>query len=385
MHMAMAPAFHQGEPGPYACALGGAGETMRGMQLSQLISGARPRTLALGVAPVWIGAAGAWALMRGREHTLPQCAWVAGGAHCASSPARMTTLMLLCLGVAVFLQIAANFANDYSDGIRGTDAHRAAAAVANRVEYVTRVTGPGDVEREETLDYEELHAPTRLVASGVPTRAVLTAAAVNAALACACGLAAVVITGYWWLLAVGALCVLAGWFYVGGAHPYGYRGWGEIAAFVFFGPVATLGTTVTMAGAVDWIAVCASVAVGLVALAVLSVNNLRDIRTDAQAGKRTWAVRLGARATTVCIIVAIALVMLAALAAGVFVGVHGGDLPHLTVGWGFCAVLGMVCVLLTGYFTCFEVARGEYMRAMWSLSLLALWLALAFTGFAMAL
>lgn len=383
--MHMAPALPDGKPGPYACALGGAGETMRGMQLSQLISGARPRTLALGVAPVWIGAAGAWALMRGREHTLPQCAWVAGGAHCASSPARMTTLMLLCLGVAVFLQIAANFANDYSDGIRGTDAHRAAAAVANRVEYVTRVTGPGDVEREETLDYEELHAPTRLVASGVPTRAVLTAAAVNAALACACGLAAVVITGYWWLLAVGALCLLAGWFYVGGAHPYGYRGWGEIAAFVFFGPVATLGTTVTMAGAVDWIAVCASVAVGLVALAVLSVNNLRDIRTDAQAGKRTWAVRLGARATTVCIIVAIALVMLAALAAGVFVGVHGSDLPHLTVGWGFCAVLGMVCVLLTGYFTCFDVARGEYMRAMWSLSLLALWFALAFTGFAMAL
>ena len=202
--MHMAPAFHQGEPGPYAFALVGAGETMRGMQLSQLISGARPRTLALGVAPVWIGAAGAWALMRGREHTLPQCAWVAGGAHCTSSPARMTTLMLLCLGVAVFLQIAANFANDYSDGIRGTDAHRAAAAVANRVEYVTRATGPGDVEREETLDYEELHAPTRLVASGVPPRAVLTAAAVNAALACACGIAAVVITGYWWLLALGA-------------------------------------------------------------------------------------------------------------------------------------------------------------------------------------
>lgn len=383
--MHMAPAFHQGEPGPYACALGGAGETMRGMHLSQLISGARPRTLALGVAPVWIGAAGAWALMRGREHTLPQCAWVAGGAHCASSPARMTTLMLLCLGVAVFLQIAANFANDYSDGIRGTDAHRAAAAVANRVEYVTRATGPGDVEREETLDYEELHAPTRLVASGVPPRAVLTAAAVNAALACACGLAAVVITGYWWLLAVGALCVLAGWFYVGGAHPYGYRGWGEVAAFVFFGPVATLGTTVTMAGAVDWPTAYASVVIGLVALAVLSVNNLRDIRSDAQAGKRTWAVRLGARATTVCIIVVIALVMLAVLAAGVYVGVHGSTLAHLTAGWGFCAVLGMVCVLLTGYFTCFEVARGEYMRAMWSLALLALWFALAFTGFAMVM
>ena len=383
--MHMAPAFHQREPGPYACALGGAGETMRGMHLSQLISGARPRTLALGVAPVWIGAAGAWALMRGREHTLPQCAWVAGGAHCASSPARMTTLMLLCLGVAVFLQIAANFANDYSDGIRGTDAHRAAAAVANRVEYVTRATGPGDVEREETLDYEELHAPTRLVASGVPPRAVLTAAAVNAALACACGLAAVVITGYWWLLAVGALCVLAGWFYVGGAHPYGYRGWGEVAAFVFFGPVATLGTTVTMAGAVDWPTAYASVVIGLVALAVLSVNNLRDIRSDAQAGKRTWAVRLGARATTVCIIVVIALVMLAVLAAGVYVGVHGSTLAHLTAGWGFCAVLGMVCVLLTGYFTCFEVARGEYMRAMWSLALLALWFALAFTGFAMVM
>lgn len=355
------------------------------MQLSQLISGTRPRTLALGVAPVWIGAAGAWALMRGRAHTLPQCAWAAGGAHCASSPARMTTLMLLCLGVAVFLQIATNFANDYSDGIRGTDAHRAAVAVANRVEYVTRATGPGVVEREETLDYEELHAPTRLVASGVPPRAVLTAAVVNAALACACGLAAVVITGYWWLLAVGALCVLAGWFYVGGAHPYGYRGWGEVAAFVFFGPVATLGTTVTMAGTVDWPTACASVVIGLVALAVLSVNNLRDIRSDAQAGKRTWAVRLGARATTVCIIVVIALVMLAVLAAGVYVGVHGSALAHLTAGWGFCAVLGMVCVLLTGYFTCFEVAHGEYMRAMWSLALLALWFALAFTGFAMVL
>lgn len=355
------------------------------MQLSQLISGARPRTLALGVAPVWIGAAGAWALMRGREHTLPQCAWVAGGAHCASSPARMTTLMLLCLGVAVFLQIAANFANDYSDGIRGTDAHRADVTVANRVEYVTRATGLGDVEREETLDYEELHAPTRLVASGVPPRAVLTAAVVNAALACACGLAVVVITGYWWLLVLGAVCVLAGWFYVGGAHPYGYRGWGEIAAFVFFGPVAVLGTMFAVAGAVNWIAVGASVVVGLVALAVLSVNNLRDIRTDARAGKRTWAVRLGARTTTVCIIAVIALVMLVVLAAGVYMGMRGAALAHLTAGWGFCALLGVVCVLLTGYFTCFEVARGEYMRAMWSLSLLALWLAFAFTGFVMVL
>lgn len=365
--------------------LGGAGETMRGMQLSQLISGARPRTLALGVAPVWIGAAGAWALMRGRDRTLPQCAWAAGGAHCASSPARMVTLMLLCLGVAVFLQIATNFANDYSDGIRGTDAHRVDIAVANRVEYVTRAKESGEVEREETLDYEELHAPTRLVASGVPPRAVLTVAVVSAALACACGVAAVAITGYWWLLVVGVVCVLAGWFYVGGAHPYGYRGWGEVAAFVFFGPVAALGTMFVMSGTVNWYAMCGSVLVGLVALAVLSVNNLRDIRTDVQSGKRTWAVRLGARATTVCVIVVIALVMLAVLAAGIYVGMHGGQLSHLTVGWGFCAVLGMVCVLLTGYFTCFEVAHGEYMRAMWSLSLLALWLALAFTGAVMAL
>lgn len=358
---------------------------MRGMNLSQLISGARPRTLALGVAPVWIGAASAWGVARGRAHGLPACAWIAGGADCAPSTTRMITLMLLSLGVAVFLQIAANFANDYSDGIRGTDAHRVDIAVANRVEYVTCATESGEVEREETLDYEELHAPTRLVASGVPPRAVLTAAVVSAALACACGVAAVVITGYWWLLAMGVVCVLAGWFYVGGAHPYGYRGWGEIAAFVFFGPVAALGTMATMVGTLTWPAVCGSVLVGLVALAVLSVNNLRDIRTDAQSGKRTWAVRLGARATTVCVIVVIAIVMLAVLAAGVFVGVHGGELAHLTVGWGFCAVLGMVCMLLTGYFTCFEVAHGEYMRAMCSLSLLALWLALAFTGFVLAL
>ena len=90
--------------------------------------------------------------------------------------------------------------------------------------------------------------------------------------------------------------MLAGWFYVGGAHPYGYRGWGEIAAFVFFGPVATLGTTVAMAGAVEWPTVCASLVIGLVALAVLSVNNLRDIRLlTRRRANALWAVRGSAR------------------------------------------------------------------------------------------
>ncbi len=140
-------------------------------------------------------------------------------------------MLLYCLGVvAVF---PADRRELRERLLRRHPRHRRAPCkpqpVANRVEYVTRATGSGgDVEREETLDYEELHAPTRLVASGVP-RAVLTAAAVNAALACACGLAAVVIpTGYWWwLLAVGARCACSpAGSYVGGAHPYGYRGWG---------------------------------------------------------------------------------------------------------------------------------------------------------------
>jgi 1,4-dihydroxy-2-naphthoate octaprenyltransferase len=167
--------------------------------------------------------------------------------------------------VAVALQIATNYANDYSDGIRGTDSARV--------------------------------GPVRLVASGLATpSAVKRAAYLFFAVAGAAGLALAAAAG-WWLLAVGAACIAAGWLYTGGPRPYGYAGLGEAFVFVFFGLVATTGTAYVQLGRVTGLAVAAAVPVGLLAVAMLVVNNLRDIRGDAAGGKRTLAVRLGAERT----------------------------------------------------------------------------------------
>ncbi|MGN8247395.1 1,4-dihydroxy-2-naphthoate polyprenyltransferase, partial [Cellulomonas soli] len=164
--------------------------------------------------------------------------------------------------VALALQVGVNYANDYSDGVRGTDLDRV--------------------------------GPLRLTASGTASPGAVKAAAFAAfGVAALIGLALVVVTGDWWLLAVGAIAIAAAWGYTGGANPYGYRGLGEVGVFTFFGLVAVLGTTWTQAGQLSWPAWVGAVSVGLLACALLMVNNVRDVPTDALVGKRTLAVRIG--------------------------------------------------------------------------------------------
>ncbi|MCL3863051.1 1,4-dihydroxy-2-naphthoate polyprenyltransferase [Actinotalea sp. K2] len=206
---------------------------------AEWIEGARLRTLPAAVAPVLVGTGAAAQL------------------GSASVPRA-----LLAAGVALALQVGVNYANDFSDGVRGTDVDRV--------------------------------GPMRLTASGAaPPRQVKTAAFASFAVGGLLGLALVLVSGHWWLLAVGALAIAAAWGYTGGRRPYGYRGLGEVGVFTFFGLVAVLGTTYTQADRISWPAVLGAVAIGLLACALLMVNNLRDIPTDAVVGKRTLAVRLG--------------------------------------------------------------------------------------------
>ena len=209
---------------------------------AQWLAGARPRTLPAALAPVLVGTGAAAALDGFRPLTA-----------------------LLALLVALALQVAVNYANDYSDGVRGSDAVRV--------------------------------GPMRLVGSGAATpRQVLGAALASFAVAGFAGLALAALSS-WWLLAVGAACIAAAWTYTGGPLPYGYRALGEVFVFVFFGLVAVVGTTFVQTGSVDGLAVAASVPIGLLSVALLVVNNLRDIAGDAVVGKRTLAVLLGDRAT----------------------------------------------------------------------------------------
>jgi len=211
--------------------------------VEQWVEGARPRTLPNSIAPVLAGWGAAAAL--GASH------WVRA---------------LLALVVALALQIGVNYANDYSDGIRGTDAVRV--------------------------------GPMRLVGSGVAApSAVRTAALGSFAVAGVAGLTLIALAGQWWLLAVGAACLAAAWYYTGGTRPYGYAGLGELAVFVFFGLVAVLGTQYVVSGRITPTGGFAAVAVGAMSAAVLVANNLRDIPTDAATAKRTLAVRLGDRRT----------------------------------------------------------------------------------------
>lgn len=214
--------------------------------LRDWIGAARLRTLPLAVAPVIIGT-GAALIVRSEFH------WV---------------IALCCLVVAVALQIGVNYANDYSDGIRGTD--------------------------------DERVGPARLTASRKATPRTVRAVALTwFAIAAVTGTAVVVRTGHWWLLLVGAACVLAAWFYTGGKRPYGYAGLGELFVFVFFGLVATVGTTYVQAASVPQEAWWGGTVAGLLACAVLLANNLRDIDQDRLAGKKTLTVRIGKRATQV--------------------------------------------------------------------------------------
>ena len=209
---------------------------------AQWLEGARPRTLPAAIAPVAAGT-GAAALAGGFV------AWKA----------------VLALLVALALQVGVNYANDYSDGVRGTDADRV--------------------------------GPLRLVGSGLaPAADVRNAALASFAVAGVTGLV-LALTTAWWLLLVGAACVVAAWFYTGGRRPYGYRGLGEVSVFVFFGLVATVGTTFVQVEDFTTVSVLAGSGCGALACAILVANNLRDLETDRVAGKHTLAVRLGDRRT----------------------------------------------------------------------------------------
>ena len=204
--------------------------------MNKWVLGARPRTLPAAIAPVVVGVAIAFPVFD-----------------------FINALLSLIVGLA--LQIAVNYANDYSDGIKGTD--------------------------------EDRVGPTRLVASGMASAAEVKRAAY-------CAFAAGGAAGYllasrttYWFLAIGAAAIISAWRYTGGKNPYGYRGLGEIYVFIFFGLVATLGTFYGQAGEITVEAIMAAISNGAVSCALLAVNNIRDIEGDTKVGKRTFAVRLG--------------------------------------------------------------------------------------------
>src|SRR3954447_10530834 len=229
---------------------------------AQWVEGARPRTLPAAVAPVLAGTGAA--------------------ALCDSvRPLRA----LLALVVALALQVAVNYANDYSDGVRGTDADRV--------------------------------GPLRLVGSGAATPAAVKRAAFIAfGVAAAAGLVLAVLTS-WWLILVGLAAIGAAWGYTGGPRPYGYAGLGELFVFVFFGLVAVCGTTYVQVGRVTAVSVVCAVAIGCLACALLVANNLRDVPTDSVVGKKTLAVRIGDRRTRVLYAVLVALPFVAVVALAV--------------------------------------------------------------------
>lgn len=255
------------------------------------VAGARPRTLPAAVVPVAVGAAAAVGHETGG-------AWWRGA---------------LALVVSLALQIGVNYANDYSDGVRGTDDER-------------RV------------------GPLRLVGSGLIEPALVKRAATVAfgvAGGAGAGLALVVGPE---LFAVGAACLLAGWTYTGGPRPYGYLGLGEVFVFVFFGLVATVGTTYVLVEEITALSVLASLSVGLWATALLVINNLRDISGDRQAGKNTLAVRIGAPATRVVFI----LIHLVALALAITTSIVHDRLAGLMVVFGLAFMIQ----------ACVDVAKG---------------------------
>jgi 1,4-dihydroxy-2-naphthoate octaprenyltransferase len=206
--------------------------------MNKWIIGARPRTLPAAIAPVAVATALA-------------------GKDAAAIPA------LLALFVALSLQVGVNYANDYSDGIRGTDNDRV--------------------------------GPIRLTASGIASaQSVKNAAFISFALAAIAGLGLALMTS-WWLIAVGAAAILAAWGYTGGKNPYGYMGLGELFVFIFFGVVATVGAFFVQVETITLDSILISIPMGTFSCALLSINNIRDRALDEPAGKKTLAVRLGDR------------------------------------------------------------------------------------------
>jgi 1,4-dihydroxy-2-naphthoate octaprenyltransferase len=212
--------------------------------MNKWVAGARPRTLPAAIVPVAVGTAAA--------STAGSVIWWRAGAALVASLA---------------IQVGTNYGNDYHDGLRGTDAVRI--------------------------------GPVRLVGQGLASPAAVRRAAVlSFAVAAVAGLTLAAATT-WWLVLVGAACFAAGWLYTGGPRPYGYAGLGEAFVFVFFGVVATVGSAYVQLERITGLAVLASIPVGLLATALLVVNNLRDIPGDSRSGKLTLAVRLGPARTRV--------------------------------------------------------------------------------------
>ncbi|AOW93190.1 1,4-dihydroxy-2-naphthoate polyprenyltransferase [Rhodococcus sp. WMMA185] len=225
---------------------------------AQWIEGARPRTLPNAIAPVLVGTGAAASL---------------GGAVWWKAVLALTVSLALIVGV--------NFANDYSDGIRGTDDDRV--------------------------------GPLRLVGSRLVEPSTVKLAAVGCFSVAAVAGLVLAITTAWWLVLIGALCIAGAWYYTGGSKPYGYSGFGEVAVFVFFGLVAVLGTQYVQAETVDWVGLVSAIGVGSFSSAVLVANNLRDIPTDTESGKRTLAVRLGDSRTRILHLAALAVPFVATL------------------------------------------------------------------------
>lgn len=280
------------------------------MGMTIWIRGARLKTLPLAIAPVLIGTSLAW----------------------CDAGERRVAVAVLCGFVALLLQIAANFANDYSDGIRGTDAGRAIA------------------------DEQVSRGPARLVASGVNPRKVLVAAGICALAACLCGLAVIALTGYWWFILVGIACLAAGWFYVGGKHPYGYHYLGEIFVFIFFGLVATCGTMFALSGTITPDGLLGGSAAGLVAVAVLCVNNLRDIESDGNHGKHTWMTAMGLRNGTIFTIAILIISALIALRHLLQSSIYAAN------GIPLIAIIAILCAAQIA--ASYAIARKTYRRAL---------------------
>lgn len=264
------------------------------------LAGARPRTLVAAIVPVAVGTAAAVGYSGETQW------WRAGAA----------------LMVALALQVGVNFANDYSDGIRGTDG-------ADRI------------------------GPMRLVGSGSVAPALVKRAALSAFTAAGLLGSLLALVAGPELFVVGALCLAAAWTYTGGPRPYGYRGLGEVFVFVFFGPVATIGTSYVLTENIVAPAAGSSLAVGLWAAALLVINNLRDISSDRESGKTTLAVRLGdartrrlftamqASAMLIAVLITVATGRFAAAAlAGLPFALHAvGSVRRGAQGWELVAVL----------------------------------------------
>lgn len=247
---------------------------------TQWLAGARPRTLPAACSPVIAGT--------GLAAYAQSVSWLAA---------------VLALVVSVALQVGVNYANDYSDGIRGADAARV--------------------------------GPLRLVGSGLASPpSVIRAAFVSFGIAGLAGLALVIMTQQWWLLAVGVACVLAAWYYTGGKRPYGYAGLGEVSVFVFFGLVAVCGAAYVQVGQISLTTLLTGVWVGALACAILVANNLRDISGDTEVGKRTLATRLGDARTRSLYVVLVAV-------SGVLIII----VAFLATWWALLGLIGLLLII----------------------------------------